>query len=283
MKYPKEFNQEPLKEQPGKESEMSIKPIIVRDNYRGSGKLKNKSALITGGDSGIGKSCAIHFAKEGANVAIIYFDESKDAKDTQKEIEAEGVKCLLLKGDLKDKEFCKEAVEKTVDTFGQLNVVVNNAAVQFQEEGLEDIKYENLYETYETNVYPLFYITKAAMPHLKEGDCIINTTSITAYRGNPTLIDYSSSKGAILSFTRALAGSLADKGIRVNAVAPGPIWTALIPATLKDYKEFGQDTPIGRAGQPAELGPAYVFLASEDSSYVTGQTIHVNGGSIIGG
>ncbi|MEH6704656.1 MAG: SDR family oxidoreductase [Galbibacter orientalis] len=283
MKYPRKFEKEIITKQPGIQSKMKTKPVIIRENYIGSKKLKGKVALITGGDSGIGQSCAIHFAIEGAHIAIIYLNESEDAMDTKKQIEKEGAKCILIQGDIKDASFCRDAIQETVDKLGGINILVNNAAMQFQEDSLKDIDFENMKTTYETNVFPLFYLTKNALNYLNEGDTIINTTSITAYRGNPTLIDYSSSKGAILSFTRSLSTSLAKKGIRVNAVAPGPIWTPLIPATLSDYEKFGQDTAIGRAGQPAELGPAYVFLASEDSSYMTGQTMHINGGTIIGG
>ncbi|MEJ4089085.1 SDR family oxidoreductase [Galbibacter orientalis] len=283
MKYPRKFEKEIITKQPGIQSKMKTKPVIIRENYIGSKKLKGKVALITGGDSGIGQSCAIHFAIEGAHIAIIYLNESEDAVDTKKQIEKEGAKCILIQGDIKDASFCRNAIQETVDKLGGINILVNNAAMQFQEDSLKDIDFENMKTTYETNVFPLFYLTKNALNYLNEGDTIINTTSITAYRGNPTLIDYSSSKGAILSFTRSLSTSLAKKGIRVNAVAPGPIWTPLIPATLNDYEKFGQDTAIGRAGQPAELGPAYVFLASEDSSYMTGQTMHINGGTIIGG
>lgn len=283
MKYPRVFKEEDLKRQPGIQSDMRTKPIMVRDNYKGSDKLKGKVALITGGDSGIGASCALHFAMEGAGVAIVYFNERQDALHLQEEIEQIGGACYLIKGDIKDSNFCRDAVKKVVDRFGGLNIVVNNAAMQFQEDDLQHIDLINMETTFQTNVFPLFYITKAALEYLSEGDAIINTASITAFRGNPTLIDYSSSKGAILSFTRALSASLAKKGIRVNAVAPGPIWTPLIPATLESYEKFGQDTPLGRAGQPAELGPGYVFLASEDSSYMTGQTLHINGGTVVGG
>lgn len=283
MKYPRVFKKEDLKKQPGIQSDMKNQPIMVRGNYKGSNKLKGKVALITGGDSGIGASCALHFAMEGAAVAILYFNERQDALYVQEEIKQMGAPCYLIKGDIKDSNFCQDAVKKVVDRFGGLNIVVNNAAIQFQEDDLQHIDLINMETTFQTNVFPLFYITQAALEYLSEGDTIINTASITAFRGNPTLIDYSSSKGAILSFTRALSASLAEKGIRVNAVAPGPIWTPLIPATLESYEKFGQDTPLGRAGQPAELGPGYVFLASEDSSYMTGQTLHINGGTVVGG
>ncbi len=271
--------------QPGKQHVMESTPVTIRDNYKGSDKLKGKVALITGGDSGIGKSAAVHFAREGADIAIVYLDEDTDAKDTQQAIKAEGRDCLLIKGDVKDVKFCKEAIQQTVDKFGKLNIVVNNAAVQFSVENLEDISIDNLHTTFETNIYSYFYITQAAMEHLKKGDTIINTTSVTAYRGSEHLIDYSSTKGAIVTFTRSLSGLLAKKSIRVNAVAPGPIWTPLIPATFEKerLKDFGKDVPMGRPGQPSEVGPAYVFLASEDSSYMTGQVIHINGGEIIGG
>lgn len=271
--------------QPGKEFNMNPEPVTIRDNYKGSDKLKNKVVLLTGGDSGIGKSIAVHFAREGALVAIIYLNEEKDALQTKIEIENEGGQCLLLQGDVKNEQFCKEAIDKTISNFGSLNCVINNAAMQFPTEHIEDIKIENLHTTFETNIYPYFYIVKAAMKHLKAGDTIINTTSVTAYRGSEHLIDYASTKGAIVSFTRSLSKSLAEKGIRVNAVAPGPIWTPLIPATFDGEKleNFGKDVPLGRAGQPAEVAPAYVYLASEDSSYMTGQVLHVNGGEVIGG
>ncbi|WP_430429534.1 SDR family oxidoreductase [Maribacter litoralis] len=277
-------NQE-QKTQPGKEFNMNPEPVTIRDNYKGSDKLKNKVVLLTGGDSGIGKSIAVHFAREGALVAIIYLNEEKDALQTKNEIENEGGQCLLLQGDVKNEQFCKEAIDKTISNFGSLNCVINNAAMQFPTEHIEDIKIENLHTTFETNIYPYFYIVKAAMKHLKAGDTIINTTSVTAYRGSEHLIDYASTKGAIVSFTRSLSKSLAEKGIRVNAVAPGPIWTPLIPATFDGEKleNFGKDVPLGRAGQPAEVAPAYVYLASEDSSYMTGQVLHVNGGEVIGG
>lgn len=268
---------------PGNEHLMSPEPEIIKENYTGSGKLLGKVAFITGGDSGIGRSAAVHFAREGADVAIVYLKEDKDAQITKELIEKEGQQCLLISGDLKDEKFCQNAVKNCIKTFKKINIIVNNAAVQFPENELENITTAQLHETFETNIYPYFYITKAALPHLKEGDSIINTSSVTAYRGSEHLLDYSSTKGAILSFTRSLSSMLAKKQIRVNGVAPGPIWTPLIVATFDKVSDFGQDTPMGRAGQPSEVGPAYVFLASEDSSYITGQFIHINGGELIGG
>ena len=270
-------------EQPGKEYKMKPEPEIIRKNYKGSGKLEGKNALITGGDSGIGRSIAVHFAREGANVAIIYLEENEDALETKKLVEQEGKQCLIIEGDLKKEEFCKKALQNTSNQLGKLNILVNNAAIQFPKENIDDISTAQIHKTFETNIYPYFYIVKEALQHLKEDDVVINTTSVTAYRGSEHLLDYSSTKGAIVSFTRSLSKMLANKKIRVNGVAPGPIWTPLIPATFDDVTEFGQDTPMGRAGQPSEVGPAYVFLASEDSSYITGQIIHVNGGEIIGG
>jgi NAD(P)-dependent dehydrogenase (short-subunit alcohol dehydrogenase family) len=271
--------------QPGDEHKMRPEPEVIRENYKGSYKLRGKRALITGGDSGIGRSAAVHFAREGADVAIIYYDEDKDANDTKAMIEAEGTKCVLIKGDLKDESFCKKAVQQAVNELGGLNILVNNAAVQFPKTDFKDITGSQVRETFETNIISFFYITREAMKHLGEGDSIINTTSVTAYRGSEHLIDYSSTKGAIVSFTRSTSAMLADKGIRVNGIAPGPIWTPLIPATFSadEVAKFGQDVPLKRAGQPSEVGPAYVFLASEDASYITGQIIHVNGGEVVGG
>ncbi len=271
------------KRQPGIEKEMTPRPVVALPEYRGSGKLEGKVALITGGDSGIGRAVAVLFAREGADVSVLYLDEHQDAEETKRQIEAEGQKCLLLPGDVRDEKYCKRAVKKTVDELGRLDVVVNNAAEQHVQNRLEDISAEQLEKTFRTNIFSMFYITKAALAHLKKGASIINTSSITAYRGNPSLIDYSSTKGAIVAFTRALAQSLAERGIRVNGVAPGPIWTPLIPATFPEEKvaKFGTDTPMSRPGEPAEVAPAYVFLAASDASYITGQFIHVNGGDFI--
>lgn len=281
MTKPKKFPEQ-SQSQPGKEHKMHPEPEIIRSSYKGSEKLKGKIALITGGDSGIGRSVAVHFAREGASVAIIYLEEDKDALETKKLVEAENQKCLVIKGDLKDSEFCKKAVKKCIDTFGKLNILVNNAAMQFSKNALEEISRKQIETVFATNIFSIFEITKAALPHLSEGDTIINTTSVTSFRGSTHLIDYASSKGAITSFTRSLSQNLIERKIRVNGVAPGPIWTPLIPATFEKVSDFGQDSPMGRAGQPSEVGPAYVFLASEDSSYITGQFIHINGGEQIG-
>ena len=271
--------------QPGDEYKMKPEPEVIRENYKGSGKLKDKKAIITGGDSGIGRSAAVHFAREGADVAIIYYNEDKDASETKRMIEDEGRKCFLISGDLKNESFCKKAVADAVKQLGGLNILVNNAAVQFPKTDFKDITGEQVRETFETNIISFFYVTSEAMKHLEKGDCIINTASVTAYRGSEHLIDYSSTKGAIVSFTRSTSAMLAKKGIRVNGVAPGPIWTPLIPASFdaEEVAEFGKDTPMKRAGQPSEVGTAYVFLASEDASYITGQIIHINGGEVVGG
>lgn len=270
-------------QQPGREREMQPQPIFIRDDYRGSGKLKDKVALITGGDSGIGRSVAVHFAREGAHVAIVYLNEHDDAQATKRLVENEGQECLLLPGDVGDEAFCYAAVNRTVQEFGALDILVNNAAEQHPKQNLEEIDAEQLVQTFRTNIFAYFYMAKAALKHLKDGGVILNTTSVTAYRGSSHLLDYSSTKGAIVAFTRSLALSLAKRGIRVNGVAPGPIWTPLIPATFPPDKveKFGGDVPMGRAGQPSEVGPCFVFLASADASYLTGQTIHPNGGGFV--
>jgi NAD(P)-dependent dehydrogenase (short-subunit alcohol dehydrogenase family) len=270
---------------PGLESEMTPQPRAEDPSYRGSGKLRGKVALITGGDSGIGRAVAIAYAKEGADVAVVYLNEHGDAEETRKQVEQEGRRCLLMAGDVGDESFCREAVQRTVDELGKLDIVVNNAAEQHPQDSIEDITAEQLERTFRTNIFAMFFLTKAAMPHLREGSAIINTSSVTAFRGSPQLLDYASTKGAIVAFSRSLASALAEKGIRVNTVAPGPIWTPLIPSTFPPDKvaSFGADVPMKRAGQPEEVAPSYVFLASDDSSYITGQTLHPNGGEIVGG
>lgn len=268
---------------PGYESKMDPEPLVIRESYRGAGKLEGKVAIITGGDSGIGRAVAVHYAREGCDVAIAYRSESSDAQKTRKLVEEEGHKCLLFEGDLGNRDFCFKVVSETVKELGKLNILVNNAGEHHESEGLEDMDLDTMERTFRSNIFSMFYISKYALEHLKEGDSIINTTSVTAYRGSGHLIDYAATKGAITSFTRSLGSNLAEKKIRVNAVAPGPIWTPLIPATRDDSETFGKNEPLGRPGQPAEVAPAYVFLASEDASYMTGQVIHINGGEVIGG
>lgn len=272
-------------QQPGIEAEMHPRPVF-EGNYKAAGKLQGKAALITGGDSGIGRAVALAYAKEGADVAVIYLSEHGDAAVTKKEVEQEGRKCLLLSGDIGDETFAGQAVQQTVDGLGGLDILVNNAAEQHPQQDITAITAQQLEKTFRTNIFSMFYLTKAAIPHLKKGSAIINTASVTAYKGNEQLIDYSATKGAIVSFTRALSMNLVGgKGIRVNAVAPGPVWTPLIPSTFdrQQVAEFGGTTPMQRPGQPEELAPAYVFLASDDSSYMSGQVLHINGGEIVGG
>lgn len=264
---------------------MKPRPKAEDEKHRGSGKLAGKIAIITGGDSGIGRAVAVAFAKEGADIAIVYLEEHKDARETEQMVDQRGHKCLLLAGDVGDEDFCREAVQQTVDEFGRIDILVNNASEQHPQDSIEKITAQQLERTFRTNVFSYFFMSKAAMKHLKKGSCIINTTSVTAYKGNPELLDYSATKGAEVAFTRSLSLSLAKKGIRVNGVAPGPIWTPLIPSTFpkEEVATFGSDTPLGRAGQPEEVAPSYVFLASDDASYVTGQMLHPNGGSVING
>lgn len=265
---------------------MRPQPEDEMEGYRGSDKLAGKKAIITGGDSGIGRAVAVAFAKEGADVAIIYLEEHEDAEETKRLVEEEERNCLTIAGDIGDEGFCKEAVEEAVKELGGLNVLVNNAAEQHPQDSLDDITSEQLERTFRTNIFSMFYLTKAALHHMSPGDAIINSTSVTAYRGSPHLIDYAATKGAIVGFTRSLSNALIkDKGIRVNGVAPGPIWTPLIPASFEGEKvdKFGENVPMGRPGQPNEIAACYVFLASLDSSYMTGQVLHPNGGEIIGG
>jgi len=271
--------------QPGREYKMQPRPRAEDKAQRGSGKLRDKVAIITGADSGIGRAVAIAFAKEGADIAVVYLEEQKDAIETRRLVEKHGRECLLIKGDVGQEEFCRKAVAQTVKKFGGIDVVVNNAAEQHPQDSIEKITEKQLERTFRTNIFSFFFMTKAAMKHLKKGAAIINTTSVTAYKGSPELLDYSSTKGAITAFTRSLSQALADKYIRVNGVAPGPVWTPLIPSTFpaKEVETFGSDVPLGRAGQPEEIAPSYVFLASDDSSYMTGQILHPNGGTIVNG
>ncbi|MEQ8598572.1 MAG: SDR family oxidoreductase [Devosia sp.] len=270
--------------QPGRETEMQPKPDYM-PKFGGSGRLKDKVAIITGGDSGIGRACAVLFAREGAEVALVYLEETEDATITAEAVKAEGKQALLLRGDVGEKAFCETVVGQVVERFGKLDVLVNNAAEQHMETALEEISEDQMRRTFETNFFGYMFMAQAALPHLKKGSAIVNTTSITAYRGSPSLMDYASTKGAIVAFTRSLSESLAKKGIRVNAVAPGPIWTPLIPASFPADKvaRFGADQPLGRPGQPNEVATSHLFLASDESSYMTGQVLHPNGGEIIGG
>jgi NAD(P)-dependent dehydrogenase (short-subunit alcohol dehydrogenase family) len=279
----KQLRKPQTQNRPGQESKMSPRPKSEPKEH-GNGKLYGKVVLITGGDSGIGRAVAVLFAQEGANVAISYLHEAKDAKETKRLVE-EYAECLLLPGDLSKEKHCKSVVEKTVKKFGKLDILVNNAALHWESKSLEEISTEQLEKTFNNNVMPYFWVTKAALDHLKKGSCIINTSSVTAYRGSDRLIDYASTKGAIVSFTRSLSSNLAKKGIRVNGVAPGPIWTPLIVSSFKGKKvaKFGSDVPMGRAGEPAEVAPSYLFLACSDSAYMTGQFLHPNGGEIVNG
>ena len=282
-KVPRTFPAQHQDLQPGLEYKMTPLPIYENPNYIASKKLEGKVAIISGGDSGIGRAVSVLFAKEGANIVISYLNEHRDANYTKQVIEGLGRKCLLIPGDLRDENLSKYIAETTMKTFGKINILVNNCGVQFPQDSILNISSQQLKDTFETNIYTFFYLTKAVLPYLKENSSIINTTSITAFDGKKNLIDYSATKGAITVFTKSLALSLADSKIRVNAVAPGPIWTPLIPAsfTKEQVEIFGAETPLKRAGQPFELAPAYLYLASDDSRYVTGQIIHVNGGTIV--
>jgi NAD(P)-dependent dehydrogenase (short-subunit alcohol dehydrogenase family) len=271
------------KMQPGLEFKMDPRPEFAGNKTMK--RLFNKTALITGGDSGIGRSVAVAFAREGCNVAIIYLNEHKDARRTKFEVERLGQKCILIPGDIRNEKFCQTSANKVFKKFKRLDILVNNAAVQFPQKTIEDISVNQLYKTFETNIFSYFYFAKASLRHMQKGSVIINTTSVTAYRGSPELIDYSSTKGAIVSFTRSLSASLSEKGVRVNAVAPGPVWTPLIPSTFDANKvsTFGTDVPMGRAAQPEEIAPSFVFLASDESKFITGQVLHPNGGEIVNG
>ncbi len=273
------------KRQPGREYKMKPRPRAGDEKHRGTGKLQDKVAVITGGDSGIGRAVAIAFAKEGADISIVYLEEKRDANETKRLVEEQGRECVLIEGDVGQEGFCREAVAQTVKEFGKLDILVNNAAEQHPQDSIGRITEKQLERTFRTNIFSFFFMVKAAMKHLKKGAVIINTTSVTAYKGSGHLLDYSSTKGAITSFTRSLSQALADKCIRVNGVAPGPVWTPLIPSTFpaKEVETFGSDVPLGRAGQPEEIAPSYVFLASDDSSYMTGQVLHPNGGTIVNG
>ncbi len=282
--YRIEFPPQHQDKQPGMEYLMTPRPIFNNPYYRPAGKLYNKVAIITGGDSGIGRATAVGFVKEGATVVIVYYDEHKDAEETKEFIERMGGRCLLLAGDIKDTKFCDKIVEETIKTFGKIDILVNNAGVQYQQKSLLDITDEQFDLTMKTNIYSMFYLTKRALKHMKSGASIINVTSITTFKGEPELIDYVTSKGAIVGFTRSLATNLADKNIRVNAVSPGVFWTPLQPACWEAEKipTLGSDAPMGRAGHPYEIAPLFIYLASDDSSYVTGQVMHINGGEYKG-
>ena len=282
--YKIEFPPQHQDVQPGMEYLMKPRPIFNNPYYRPAGKLIGKVAIITGGDSGIGRAVAVGFAKEGATIVIAYYNEDKDAEETKNFIERLGGTCILLSGDIKDTEFCDKIVEETLNNFGRIDILVNNAGVQYQQKSLLDITDEQFDKTMKTNIYSMFYLTKRALKHLQPGASIINVTSITTFKGEPELIDYVTSKGAIVGFTRSLATNLADKNIRVNAVAPGVFWTPIQPSCWEAEKipTLGYDAPMGRAGHPYEIAPLFIYLASSDSSYVTGQVIHVNGGEYKG-
>ena len=281
----KKIRPQQKQQRPGLEKNMNPIPETDPIKYPKEGKLKGKVALITGGDSGIGKATALLFAKEGADIVIAYLSETKDAKQTQKEVESYSRKCTLIKGDLGKENHCKKVIETAIKNHKKIDIIVNNAGLHWEAESIEDISTEQLSKTFQNNFFSYFWITKYAMPYLEKGASIINTTSVTAYRGSPQLIDYASTKGAIVAFTRSLSANLIDKGIRVNAVAPGPIWTPLIASSFDKEKnsEFGSDSPMKRAGMPNEVAPSFLFLATDDSSFISGQVLHPNGGEIVNG
>ncbi len=272
-------------EQPGRESQMQPAPIYFDENYRPSGKLEHKVALITGGDSGIGRAVAVLFAREGADVSIAYLEEHDDARETRHLIEREGRRAHAVAGDVGSESFCRDYVRKTIEHFGHIDILVNNSGEQHAYSSIEDLRADQLERTFRTNIFAMFFMVKAVLPHLGPGSAIVNSASVTAYQGHPQLLDYAATKGAIVSFTRSLALHLADEKIRVNAVAPGPVWTPLIPSSFGEQKveQFGANTPLGRAGQPYEIAPCYLFLASSDASFMTGQVLHPNGGRIVNG
>jgi NAD(P)-dependent dehydrogenase (short-subunit alcohol dehydrogenase family) len=285
-KKPKKNLRKPQSQnRPGKESKMSPAPVYDNPERPGSRRLSNKIAFITGGDSGIGRAVAVLFAKEGADIAIVYLIEHDVAKEVKDEVESYGGQCLLIPGDISKEAFCKKAVSNAIKVFGRIDLLVNNAAIHYESKSLQEISTEQLLKTFSTNIFSMFWITKAVLPYMKKGSSIVNTTSVTAYRGSPGLIDYASTKAAIVGFTRSLSTNLIEKGIRVNAVAPGPIWTPLIASSFKPAKvaKHGSAAPMKRAGEPVEVAPAYLFLVSDDASYITGQVIHPNGGEIVNG
>ena len=286
MESPKRdmFPEQHQNRQPGKESGMTPAPMYECKNYKPAGKLAGKVAIVTGGDSGIGKAVSIHFAEEGADIALVYLEENDDARETEELIVGYGRKCLRIAADLKQEASAAAVVDTCRSKFGKIDILVNNAGVQYTQNSILEITKNQMVHTFESNMFSCFYMTKAVLPYLSSGSAIINTTSVVAFEGDPILIDYGATKGAIVSFTRSMALSLAKQNIRVNAVAPGPVWTPLIVSSFspQDVKIFGSTVPMGRAAQPYELAPAYVFLASDDSSYITGQVLHVNGGTITG-
>lgn len=279
--YPVPPYNTPQQETPGFEDQLYPKADHGEESYKGSGKLIGKKAIITGGDSGIGRAVAIAYAREGADVLISYLNEHEDAKETARLVEDAGKKAVLIPGDISEEAHCRQIIDTAVKEFGQIDILVNNAAYQMSHESLQDLSSEELDHTFKTNIYAMFYLCKFAEPHMKPGSTVVNTTSINAYKPRPTLLAYATTKGAIQNFTSGLAQLWAEKGIRVNCVAPGPIWTPLIPSTMPPdvVKEFGKQTPMKRAGQPVELAPAFVLLASQDSSYMTGSTVQVTGGT----